>query len=254
MTNSEVRYKFMKYFIEKEYPNYDCQADDFLSDKNKVVLADESDEDFYGMICFKNAVLVKAKKEIYEWSIRFASKHIGFRCFDYIQLAALCQELLKHGYTMQGGQGCLPDMSQKQRVPPEIGFTIRVFNQNETMDIYNYIDKTEWHMCRPNENTSLTIAAFDKNQIIGLSSAGRETDQLWPIDIEVLPEYRNKGIAVALTAEITNILLNRGIIPYATGAYSNNASRITLFKCGYYPAWIGAGSCHDEWALQMLKN
>lgn len=252
MTNVQARYAFMQYYVEKEYSGYGCHADDFLSNVNKAVLADDADEDFYGMMCFKNAVLVKAKKEIFQWSKRFVSQHVGFRCFDFQQAAALCQELLKHSYSMQGCQGLLPDMTWQRRSVPDTGFTMRVFQPNETMQIYNYLDKDEWHMCHPSGNTALTIAAFDGDRIVGMSSAGKWTEILWPLDAEVLPAYRNNGIAAALTTEITNMLLDKGVIPFATGAWSNNASRTTLFKCGYYPAWSAMGSCDSEWALRML--
>ena len=253
MNNAQVRYEFMKYYVEKEYSGYGCRADDFLSNENKVVLADDADEDFYGMMRFKNAVLVKAKKEIFGWSKRFVSQHVGFRCFDFQQAAALCQELLKHGYSMQGGQGLLPDMARKRRASPGTGFAMRVFQPSETMQIYNYIDKDEWHMTRPSEETALTIVAFDGDSIVGLCDADSDTDTLWSIGVETLPKYRNNGIAMALTAEMTNILLGKGVIPFATGAWSNNASRTTLFKCGYYPAWSAMGSCDSEWALDMLN-
>ncbi|MCL2299566.1 MAG: GNAT family N-acetyltransferase [Firmicutes bacterium] len=244
----------MKYYVAKEYAGYGCHADDFLSNDNKVVLANESDEDFYGMMCFKNAVLVKAKKEVFEWSKRFVSQHVGFRCFDFQQVAALYQELLRHGYSMQGGQGLLPDMTQGRRVAPETGFHMRVFQPGETMQIYNHLDKDDWHMTHPSDETALTIAAFEGDRIVGLCDADSDTDTLWSVGVEVLPAYRCNGIAAALTAEMTNLLLGRRVIPFATGAWSNNASRTTLYKCGYYPAWSGLGSCDSEWALNMLND
>jgi hypothetical protein len=253
MTNTEVRYEFMKYFIEKEYSSYGCHADDFLSDKNKVVLADDSDEDFYSMKCFTNAAVVKAKKDIYEWSKRFVSKHIGFRCFDFTQATALCRELLKYNMALSGGQGFLPDMTIK-RVAPEIDFSVKIFNQDEKVKLNNYIDKNEWHMDDPIEEDSvLIVAAFDKDKIVGWSYAENDTDILYSIGVEVLPQYRNKGIAISLTVEITNILLSKGIIPFATGAWSNNASRSTLCKCGYYTAWSSLESCNGEWAMKILN-
>jgi len=253
MKNAEVRYEFMKYFIEKEYSGYNCKANDFLLNDNKVVLADESDEDFYGMMCFQNAVVVKAKKDIYEWSKKFVSRHIGFRCFDFPQIAALCKELLKFNFSMQGGQGFLPDMKIK-RITPETGFTLKIFNKSNVLNILNYIEKAEWHMCHPSEKSALVVAAFDKNKIVGLSSADKDTDLLYSIDVEVLPKYQQKGVAIALTTEITNSLLKQNIIPFATGAWSNNASRATLCRCGYYPAWSGAGSCNDNWVLKILNE
>ena len=240
--NPEVRYMFMEYFIETEYSGYGCHAHDFLSDTNKVVLADEADKDFFRMTCFQNAALVKAKKEIYEWSRDFVSRFIGFRCIDVYQSAILHRELLKHNWTMSGGEGFLPDMDIRRK-PIKIGYPIRPYDQNDMKILCEQVVDTEWHMSRPSEDTSLAFAAFDNGRVIGLSTADGDTDKLWSIDAEVLPGYRKKGIAVALTTEMTNALLRQGRIPFATAAWSNVASKTVLFRCGYYSAWSGIESC-----------
>jgi GNAT superfamily N-acetyltransferase len=225
----------MKYFVHKELSAYGCRADDFLSDENKVVLADESD-DFLWMLCFGNAVITKANKQIYDWCKSFVSKHEGFRCFDGTQMAEISRELIKYNYLISSGQGALPDMTIK-RAAPITDFNIQIFRENEIENVFNSIDQSEWGMFEPSEAPSLAVAALDKDKIVGVSYADGETDKLWSIGIEVLPEYRQKGLAVALTMEMTNHLLNRNIIPFATGAWSNTGARTALFKCGYYPAW-----------------
>lgn len=253
MTNLEARYKIMQYFIEKEYSAYDWNADDFLCDKNKVVLADESDEYFYSMKCFNNAVIVKAKKGVFDWSKRFISNHIGFRCFDFEQTAALCRELLKFDYSICGGQGSLPDVTVKRDMP-EISYKIQIFNQNEIMNLNNYTEISKWYMGKPSEDTIMAVAAFENDKIIGISIADYETDYLCSLGVEISPEYQRKGIAVALTIKITNALLNQGIIPFATSAWSHNASRTTLYKCSYYPTWAYLESSNCERAIKILKD
>ena len=101
-------------------------------------------------------------------------------------------------------------------------------------------------MSRPSEDTTFALAAFDNGKVVGLSTSDGDTDKLWSIDVEVLPSYRKKGIAVALTTEMTNILLSQSKIPFATGAWSNTASKTVLYRCGYYPVWSEIKSCEIE--------
>ena len=143
---------------------------------------------------------------------------------------------------MSGGQGLLPDINAK-RTMPVIDYPIRSFNQSEMKSLCDLINSAEWHMSRPSEDTTFALAAFDSGNVVGMSTSDGDTDKLWSIDVEVLPSYRKKGIAVALTIEMTNTLLSQGKIPFATGAWSNVASMTVLYRCGYYPAWSEIKSC-----------
>jgi len=247
MTNQEVRFKCMEYFIGKEFTRYDCCAADFLKNENKVVLADDADADLLSMVCFGAGAVIKAKKEIFEWCKRFASVQEGFRCFDLQQVVLLGQVFRNYNLFVQGGHGMLPDVSRQFTVTCDCA-EIRVFEADKKEKMFGYIDEKEWHMCRPNAETALIVVAFSGNKIVGMATADRESELLWSIDAEVLPAYRHKGIAVALTNTITNRIMARDGIPFATGAWSNTASRATLHACGYYQAWTMLSSCEKDWA------
>lgn len=65
-----------------------------------------------------------------------------------------------------------------------------------------------------------------------------DTDLLYQIGIDVLPQYRNNGIAVTLTSILTEEILKMGKIPYYGTCWANIASRKVARKCGYFPAWV----------------
>ena len=109
MTNQEIRFKCMKYFIDKEFARYGCCVEDFIQCENKVVLADDTDADLLSMVCFRAGAVMKVKKEIFEWCKRFVSLHEGFRCSDLPQTVLLGRVLDKHNLFVEGGQGMLPD-------------------------------------------------------------------------------------------------------------------------------------------------
>ena len=63
-------------------------------------------------------------------------------------------------------------------------------------------------------------------------------DSMWQIGIDVLPEYRQKGIASALTSRLAIETLARGKVPFYCCAWSNIKSARNAIKSGFRPAWV----------------
>ena len=61
---------------------------------------------------------------------------------------------------------------------------------------------------------------------------------MWQIGIDVLPKYRNQGIASTITRKLAKEILNRGIVPFYCSAWSNIRSVRNAIKSGFIPAWV----------------
>ena len=64
-----------------------------------------------------------------------------------------------------------------------------------------------------------------------------DCDSMWQIGIDVLPEYRRQGIAVALVSGLAAEILKRDKVPFYCCAWSNIASARCAVKSGFSPAW-----------------
>ena len=84
----------------------------------------------------------------------------------------------------------------------------------------------------------LAVAAYEKNEILGVAAASNDTDDIWQIGIDVIPEKQNKHIATDLVKIISNEVLKRNIIPYYGTAWSNIAPKRTAINAGYKPVWV----------------
>ena len=62
---------------------------------------------------------------------------------------------------------------------------------------------------------------------------------LWmQIGIDVMPEYRSKGVGTYLVTLLKNRITEMGDIPfYGTGAGNLHSQNIAL-NCGFKPAWV----------------
>jgi len=248
MTNREIRHEMMKYLAD----SFGCKADDFLSDVNKVYSHDDSEDQFFRMMCFGNAAVVRAHEEICDWCKDFVSKYIGFRCFDGGQMSLICRELAKYDYIVSCGQGAIPDVNFIRKSKDGL-YNLRIINKNEIQKFYSndiygsfYPDDKEWHMLNYEDETEYIVANYEKDKVTGFATAGRCTDNIYELGIETLPEYQQKGIATALTVELTNLLLNMDIIPFVGFAWSNIASKNTAIKSGYVMSYSNMGSSRDS--------
>jgi len=217
-------------------------------------LARKPSDPLVSMRCFGHAAVAKVQPQMVDWCVDFVAKHsTGFRIFDGIRFGEVAKELAKYGHYVSSGQGALPDMSAKITAY-YTGFRTRVFEHREMAGLCGQINPAKWPMCEPSEKIALAVAAYDRGKVIAMACAEDVTDSLYSISIEVQPAYRGKGLAVELTIELTNLLLRRDVIPFATFAWSNIASKTALFKCGYFPAWTFMESTDDEWAIRIING
>ena len=81
------------------------------------------------------------------------------------------------------------------------------------------------------------MGAFDGDKLIALAGASADCDSMWQIGIDVLPEYRGKGIASCLTSRLALAILEKGRVPFYCAAWSNVASVRNAIRSGFRPAW-----------------
>ena len=243
MTNSEIRYEMMKHQAKE----INCNPDDFLSDVNKVYKTENESEQFFRMICFGNAAVARVNEKIYDWCVDFVSKHIGFRCFDGSQFSIIVRELAKYGFGLSCGQGMVVDANLKCS-SINTPYITRIINKADIKKFYDdemgdkfYKNDGKYRMMRYSDATEYIIAAYDSDRVVGLVAADKNTDEIYDVGYETLSEYRQKGIATAITIEMTNLLRNKGIISYAGLAWSNVSSKNVLIKSGYTAAWSKYG-------------
>ena len=61
---------------------------------------------------------------------------------------------------------------------------------------------------------------------------------MYQIGVDVLPEYRKKGIASALTSRLAIETFKLGKVPFYCAAWSNIPSVRNAIRCGFRPAWV----------------
>ncbi len=74
-------------------------------------------------------------------------------------------------------------------------------------------------------------------ELIGFAGCSADAKEMWQIGVDVLPTYRRRGVASALTSRLALEILDRDKVPFYCSAWSNIRSARNAVKSGFLPAW-----------------
>ena len=167
-----------------------------------------------------------------EYLARFDAVH----CFETPNLHWLMQRL-----ALLGANVCfmaeyfLPDAAC--RPPRTCPFEMRLLAPADFAGLY----LPQWSNALCAERAALdmlAVGAYDGGQLIGLAGASADCDAMWQIGVDVLPQYRRKGLAEAITSRLSAETAALGKVPFYCAAWSNIPSVRNALACGFYPSWV----------------
>ena len=128
----------------------------------------------------------------------------------------------------------LPDVERLQALPCD--YPIKVLHPKDFAELYTESWSNALCAKRPHLDV-LAVGAYDGDRLVGLAGCSADCDTMWQIGVDVLPEYRRKGIASALTSRLALETLNRGKVPFYCCAWCNMKSARNAIRSGFTPAW-----------------
>jgi len=84
-----------------------------------------------------------------------------------------------------------------------------------------------------------------------MAGASADCDTMWQIGIDVLPDYRRRGIASSLVSRLAAEILARDIVPFYCCAWSNLGSARNAIRSGFRPAWVTVTAKSMEFTAGM---
>jgi len=248
MTNQDILH-LVKTQIANELS---CAVADFAGAENRVTLARWypgcrrflTEKPLCHMACFGKAAVVTTDERWHTWMTAFVKKHEGIRCFDCRQLIAINDELRKNGACLSFlSEYYLPDVTAARSRAG--GLDVKILEQQEIVSLYSdpRFQMALGYSTAEKRRDVLAAVAYDGAEIMGVAAASNDTDCMYQIGIDVVPSYRNRGIAATLTGMLTDEILRRGKIPFYGTWWSNIASRKVALRSGYTPAWVEIEAC-----------
>jgi len=136
----------------------------------------------------------------------------------------------------------LPDLAQLKPLVSPDEFEYERVEQQDIPALYPYDgfhNAIQYSANQPRPDILVTLARKD-GSIVGMAGASNDCAMMWQVGMDVLPEYRNYGLAAYLVNWLTLEILSRGYVPYYGTASSNIASQRVAHRAGYFPAWVCA--------------
>ena len=240
MTNIEIK----EIALRQSAEDIGCRPKDFLSDRNVVVpfCLGENARRYYkepitcNFVSYGNNVVAATTAEVSDLVTEYIGKFEFYHCFEAPNMHWLNDRLAKQGHKVCFmAEYYLPDVN---RIPDsDCLYEIRVLGQGDFKEMY----LPEWSnaLCSDRKHLDvLGVGAYDNARQVGFAACSADCDKMWQIGVDVLPEYRQKGIASSLTSRLAREILERGKVPFYCSAWSNIRSARNAAKSGFIPAWV----------------
>jgi GNAT superfamily N-acetyltransferase len=134
----------------------------------------------------------------------------------------------------------IPDCDRIKKLPYSNDFNYCLKEKDEIQELYKiagFKNAIQYDINHPRPDVIVLYAMRD-NEIVAMAGASADCSLMWQIGIDVIPKYRNKGLATSLVNNLAIMIMERGIVPYYGTASSNIASQSVAYKSGLIPTWM----------------
>ncbi|MBQ4522069.1 MAG: GNAT family N-acetyltransferase [Lachnospiraceae bacterium] len=239
-TNKEI----LRIAMEQSAIDANCAVADFMSKQNVVVISKENKNARKylklplpcNLISYGNNIVASVQEEYRAMVMSYINRYSVEHCFETPNMHVLNDALQKEKIRICFmAEYFLPDLDCLREL--ECGYELKVLYQEDFSTLY----KEEWSnaLCEKRKELDvLGVGAYDDGVLVGLAACSADCDTMWQIGVDVLPEYRRKGIASALTSRLALEILKEGKVPFYCAAWSNLKSVRNAIKSGFRPAWV----------------
>ncbi len=255
MTNKEI----LQIALQQSAIDCNCHVEDFLSTQNKITISQKNEQARAylplpfecNLVSYGNNIIAQVSprmKETVEWYInKFDVTH----CFETPNAIVLNEKLAQFDYKVCFmAEYFLPDVNLLKELP--CVYDTKILTPKEFEQYYT----PEWQnaLCEQRKHLDvIAVGAFDNNKLIGLAGCSADCEMMYQIGVDVLPEYRQKGIAAALTSKLAIEIFKMGKVPFYCAAWSNIKSVRNAIKSGFRPAWVELTARENSFVDEMNK-
>lgn len=248
MTNKEIQ----KIAMQQSAIDLSCAAEDFVSEKNRVVRSHNSKfarkylslPFFCNLVSYGRNIVASVDNTVADFVEEYINQFQVVQCFETPNLLLLAEEFKKYGYSpCFMAEYFLPDMHKIHKI--DCSFKLKILHPEDFAELY----LPEWAnaLCEKRKQLDiLAVGAYEDGKLIGLAGASADCGTMWQIGIDVLPAYRQRGLGAALTSMLALEIIKRGKVPFYCAAWSNIPSVRNAIKSGFRPAWIELTSVHQN--------
>lgn len=255
MTNKDI----LRIALEQSARDINCDASDFLRNDHVIVRSCVGPEarKYYkepiacNLVSYGNNIVASVRDEYRDIVEEYIRKFEFYHCFETPNLHWLNDRLSARGQKVCFmAEYYLPDLDRMHAASCD--YELRILEKPDFEELY----LPEWSnaLCADRKELDvLGVGAYDGGKLVGLAGCSADCGTMWQIGVDVLPEYRRRGIASALTGTLAAETLRRGRVPFYCSAWSNIRSVRNAVKSGFIPAWVELTAKPEHIVAEMNK-
>lgn len=228
---------------------YNCSAEAFQKKENiltqsclregRRMYGDE--KYFFHMVTTGRNAVITADPRLHTFLRKYMENKKGFWLFEIPNLLPLERELNRFSRTLtQTHHMFLPaGRAEVKRNDPVKWF----FDE----DIYGFYGDERFPnaICEkylPHRPDRIAVAAYEGGKIMGMAGCSEDAPGWMQIGIDVLPQFRSRGVGTYLVTLLKNKIEDMGNIPFYGTGISNYHSWNIALGSGFRPAWVEIGA------------
>lgn len=196
---------------------------------------------FFHMATTGGNAVISASPKLHPFLHQWMQCQPGHALFQIPNLILLEQELQKHGYHLTETYHMFLPTSQALEVPTRQDCSVVWLTQEELLPFYGNPSFPN-AICpeyTPDRPDVLAVCAYHGTQLMGMAGCSEDMAGWLQIGIDVLPEYRSKGLGTYLVTLLRNrILQELHAIPFYGTSIANYHSWNIAIRSGFRPAWL----------------
>ena len=253
MTNKEI----WQIALQQSAWDCNCTPEDFLREESLVTVSQAHPKarkylplPFQcDLVSYGSNIVAQCSGELAPIVERFIKTYPTEHCFETPHLHVLDEAVRPYGLKVCFmAEYFLPDVDAVKELPCD--YELRVLHQEDFATLY----LPQWSnaLCEERKHLDvLGVGAYAGGKLIGLARCSADCEMMYQIGVDVLPEYRRKGIASALTSRLALEILALDKVPFYCAAWSNIKSVRNAIRSGFRPAWVAMTAKNAEFVDKM---
>lgn len=255
MNMTTERKRICELFQEQMQKDYCCSLEQLKSTDNEYTIRVlnegrrrfKKDDAILKVLCINGKCIFSGREEILKECKATFKDLNGAWMSQYKYMYWLDDLLLQHKYFLEDlhhyylpfGQELLTAqemdcLANEYEVRWYEGEEIEQFRGDERFDhAYSFL---------PDAPDVLGVAVIKDGEILGMAGASADSDVMWQIGIDVMPESKGMNLGPFITILLKREILKRGKVPYYGTVESHIQSQKVAVKSGFVPYWAEINS------------
>lgn len=225
--------------------DYNCTPEDLTAKENIITVSKMNEgrrsyspgKPFLQMVTLGRNTVIMADECLHGFLHDLVRNTEGHSLFEFDHLTKLNEELKKYGYKIDPTHHMFLPYRESD---PAGNFRAEWLYDGEIDRFYGdkrFPNAIAFPAPCPVRPDRIVCMAMDGDNIMGMTGCSEDAPHWQQIGIDVLPEYRSKGVGSYLVNLLKNKIIENGDVPFYGTAAANIPSQNIAVNCGFRPAW-----------------